>query len=106
MECLGSFENGGICKQGPDCKGEKETCFKGERIHITPPVSPSKSPAFCSDAVNYVDWDANVVDLVKQMATIGCCEAKNAVMQFDLPGNGRRVEVQLLITDEEDEFLL
>lgn len=43
MKCKGAFENGGICKQGPDCKGEKETCFKGERSQETQPVFPSNS---------------------------------------------------------------
>ena len=57
------------------------------------------------DAVNDLDWAGNVIDLVKQIAD-GCCEAKEAVMQFDLPGGGRRVEVQLMITDDEDDFLL
>ena len=41
MKCLGAVESGGICKQGPDCKGKKETCFKGERSQETQLVSPS-----------------------------------------------------------------
>ncbi|MHB8149971.1 MAG: hypothetical protein ACYDIB_07390 [Desulfobulbia bacterium] len=64
MECLGAFENGGICKQGQDCQGQKETCFKGERSLKTTPVSPSKS----SDLLSCKRWnEAEVVALEKMM---------------------------------------
>lgn len=61
--------------------------------------------SFCSGAVDHVDWTANVIGLV-ECAADGCSEEKAGVMQFDLPGGGRRVEIQLVITDNEDDFIL
>ena len=61
--------------------------------------------AFCSGAAVHIDWPANVVGLVKEAAA-GSREERRGVMQFDLPGGGRRVEIQMLITDNQDEFTL
>ncbi len=61
--------------------------------------------AFCSGATDHVDWAANVIGLV-ECAADGCSEEKTGVMQFDLPGGGRRVEIQMFITDNEDDFIL
>lgn len=59
----------------------------------------------CSGAAVHIDWPVNVVRLVKAAAE-GSREEKLGVMQFNLPKGGRRVEIQLVITDNQDEFTL
>ena len=53
-------------------------------------------------AVNLIDWEGQVKDLVQTIKS--CTDATNGVMQFDV--DGKRVEIQLHITAEDEDFLI
>lgn len=63
----------------------------------------SESASTLGSTAKLIDWEANINSLNLDIRS-GCCEASIGVMQYEIAG--RRVELKLVLTDDETEFLL